>query len=75
MLAFFGANWPRRGLLVALMTAFAIFNALSAVAIQLEWLVLARFLDGLPHGAYFGVARWWPPAWRRPAARDARSPR
>ena len=56
VLAFFGAKWPRRGLLVALMAAFAIFNALSAVATSFEWLVLARFLDGLPHGAYFGVA-------------------
>src|SRR5687768_13100345 len=56
VLAFFGARWPRRGLLVALMTAYAAFNALSAVATSFEMLVVARFLDGLPHGAYFGVA-------------------
>jgi DHA1 family inner membrane transport protein len=56
VLAFLGARWPRRGLLVALMAAYAGFNALSALATSFEMLVLARFLDGLPHGAYFGVA-------------------
>jgi DHA1 family inner membrane transport protein len=56
VLAFFGARWPRRGLLVALMAAYAVFNALSAMATSFELLLLARFLDGLPHGAYFGVA-------------------
>ncbi|WP_341923793.1 MFS transporter [Nocardioides psychrotolerans] len=56
VLAFFGAKWPRRGLLVALMAAYAVFNALSALATSFELLALARFFDGLPHGAYFGVA-------------------
>ena len=56
VIAFAGARWPRRGLLVALMAAYAVFNALSAMATSFEWLLLARFLDGLPHGAYFGVA-------------------
>ncbi|HET8960026.1 MFS transporter [Nocardioides sp.] len=56
LLAFFGARWPRRGLLVVLMGAYALFNALSAVATSFELLAVARFLDGLPHGGYFGVA-------------------
>jgi len=56
ILSFFGAALPRRGLLVALMGAYAAFNLLSAVAPTYEVLTLARFLDGLPHGAYFGVA-------------------
>lgn len=56
VLAFFGAKWPRRGLLVALMASYAVFNALSALSTSFGWLLLARFLDGLPHGAYFGVA-------------------
>jgi DHA1 family inner membrane transport protein len=56
VLAFFGAKWPRRGLLVALMAAYAVFNALSALAASYEVLMLARFLGGLPHGVYFGVA-------------------
>lgn len=56
VLAFFGARWPRRALLLALMAVYAGFNALSAVATSFEMLALARFLDGLPHGGYFGVA-------------------
>ena len=56
VLAFLGARWPRRGLLVALMAAYGVFNGLSALAGSFELLMLARFLDGLPHGAYFGVA-------------------
>ena len=56
VLAFFGAKWPRRGLLIVLMAAFGLFNALSAVATGFEMLTISRFLDGLPHGAYFGVA-------------------
>ncbi|GAB3780727.1 MFS transporter [Nocardioides ungokensis] len=56
VLAFFGAKWPRRGLLVALMLAYAVFNAASALATDYHLLFAARFLAGLPHGAYFGVA-------------------
>ena len=47
---------PRRGMLVALMAAYAGFNVLSALATSYPLLAVARFLDGLPHGAYFGVA-------------------
>ena len=56
VLAFLGARWPRRGLLLALMVAYALFNGLSAAASSYHLLMVARFLDGLPHGAYFGVA-------------------
>ena len=56
VLAFLGARLPRRGLLIALMAAYAAFNALSALATGYHLLTVARFLDGLPHGAYFGVA-------------------
>ncbi|CAN5128811.1 MFS transporter [soil metagenome] len=56
LLSFFGARLPRRGLLVGLMTAYAVFNVLSAIAPGFAVLAAARFLDGLPHGAYFGVA-------------------
>src|SRR5262245_42309329 len=56
VLAFFGARLPRRGLLVALMVAYAGANALSAVAASYGLLLLSRFLCGVPHGAYFGVA-------------------
>jgi DHA1 family inner membrane transport protein len=56
VLAFFGARLPRRGLLIALMAAYAGANALSAVAGSFGLLFAARFLCGVPHGAYFGVA-------------------
>jgi DHA1 family inner membrane transport protein len=56
VLAFLGARLPRRGLLIGLMAAYGAFNLLSAVATGYHLLFLARFLDGLPHGAYFGVA-------------------
>lgn len=56
VLAFLGARLPRRGLLVSLMVAYAGANALSAVAGSFGLLLLARFLCGVPHGAYFGVA-------------------
>ncbi len=56
VLAFLGARLPRRGLLVALMVAFAGANALSAVAASYGLLLFSRFLCGVPHGAYFGVA-------------------
>lgn len=56
LLAFFGARLPRRQLLLALMVAFAIGNGLSALAADYGQLMAARFLSGMPHGAYFGVA-------------------
>ena len=56
LLAFMGARLPRRGLLVALMVAFVVGNAASALAATYDALLVARFAAGLPHGAYFGVA-------------------
>jgi MFS transporter, DHA1 family, inner membrane transport protein len=56
VLAVAGARLPRRALLVALMTAYAVANALSALAGSYGLLLLARFVGGVPHGAFFGVA-------------------
>lgn len=56
LIAVFGAKLPRRGLLIGLMGVFLLGNAASALAFDYHSLVLARFLAGLPHGAYFGVA-------------------
>ncbi len=55
-LALLGARWPRRKLLIWLMGMFALANACSALAPTYGWLVGFRFLSGIPHGAYFGVA-------------------
>jgi DHA1 family inner membrane transport protein len=56
VIAALGARLPRRALLVGLMAAFLVANALSAMAPGYRTLLVARFLSGLPHGAYFGVA-------------------
>jgi DHA1 family inner membrane transport protein len=56
LIAVFGAKLPRRALLIWLMGAYGAFNVLSALATGYGVLFVARFLDGLPHGAYFGVA-------------------
>jgi MFS transporter, DHA1 family, inner membrane transport protein len=56
VLAVTGARLPRRALLLALMSAYAVANALSALAGSYGLLLLARFVDGVPHGAFFGVA-------------------
>ena len=56
IIAALSARLPRRALLVGLMGAFLIGNVLTAVAPGYRTLLVARFLSGLPHGAYFGVA-------------------
>lgn len=56
LLAALGARLPRRGLLVGLIAAFGLMNLLTATMSHYGLLFLVRFLDGLPHGAYFGVA-------------------
>lgn len=56
LIAVLSAKLARRTLLIGLMTVFAIANALSALAQSYPLLLFFRFLSGLPHGAYFGVA-------------------
>ena len=46
----------RRTALLLFMSLFAGGNALAAVAPNFGLLIVARFLSGLPHGAFFGVA-------------------
>jgi MFS transporter, DHA1 family, inner membrane transport protein len=56
VIAVLGARLPRRTLLTLLMAMFALANGLSALAPNYHWMLFFRFLSGLPHGAYFGVA-------------------
>lgn len=56
VLAVLSARMRRRRLLVSLMLLFALGNALSAIAPSYRWMLAFRFLSGLPHGAYFGIA-------------------
>lgn len=52
----FTGRIPRRRLLLILMAAFVVGNALSMFDSSYTMLLVARFLAGLPHGAYFSVA-------------------
>lgn len=56
LLAVFGARIPRRTLLLGLMGFYALGNLACALAPGYYGLMLFRFIAGLPHGAYFGVA-------------------
>ena len=56
LLAILSARLARRTLLLLLMALFALANGLSALAPTYEWMLFFRFLSGLPHGAYFGIA-------------------
>lgn len=47
---------PRRRLLIILMAAFALGHLLALFAGNYWTLIVARFIAGLPHGAYFSVA-------------------
>jgi DHA1 family inner membrane transport protein len=56
VIAVLSAKLARRTLLLLLMTVFAAGNIMSAMAPTFGSFTLLRFLTGLPHGAYFGVA-------------------
>ncbi|QFZ17903.1 MFS transporter [Saccharothrix syringae] len=56
LIAGLAAKLPRKGLLIALTIALAAGNGLSAVAPNGTLLMVSRFVAGLPHGAYFGIA-------------------
>lgn len=56
IIAVLSAKLARRTLLLLLMSVFAIGNLLSAFAPDFTSFTILRFITGLPHGAYFGVA-------------------
>lgn len=56
LIAILAARWPRKLLLIALLALFCTGYGASAVAWNHPALLVARFLAGLPHGAYYGVA-------------------
>ncbi|MEU4286915.1 MFS transporter [Kribbella sp. NPDC026596] len=55
VIAALAARTGRKRLLLGLMAVFVLGNVLSAVASSYEFLLAARFLTGLPHGAFFGI--------------------
>lgn len=51
-----GARLPKKELAIGLILALGVGNAITAVASGYVPVMMARFVAGLPHGAYFGVA-------------------
>lgn len=56
MLAILGAKMLRKHLLMWLMVLYALGNLATALTPTFGSLVAFRFISGLPHGAYFGIA-------------------
>lgn len=55
-IAAMSAKFPRKGLLMVLLVGFAVATVASAVLPSFGLVLVARFVAGLPHGAYFGIA-------------------
>lgn len=56
LLAIAGARLFHRHLLLLLISFYALANIASAFAPSYQSLIVMRFIAGLPHGTYFGVA-------------------
>jgi MFS transporter, DHA1 family, inner membrane transport protein len=56
LIAALTARMPRKTLLLALMVVFTLGNLASIFAPTYGSLMVARFIAGVPHGAYFGIA-------------------
>ncbi len=55
LIAVFAAKAPRKGLLMSLMAFFALAHLAIVLANSYPTVLAARFLAGLPHGAFFGI--------------------
>lgn len=56
LLLIFGRRIPPRSLIILFMIIAFAGNALSAVAVNAPMMIAARFIAGVPHGAFFGTA-------------------
>ncbi|MGT2424858.1 MFS transporter [Amnibacterium kyonggiense] len=56
LLAAVGARLPRKTVLLGLLVVFVLATVATALLPGFGFVVAARFVAGLPHGAYFGVA-------------------
>ncbi len=56
LLVAIGAKMPRKVLALGLMGLFTVGNLISIFAQDYSTLLVTRFIAGLPHGAFFGVA-------------------
>lgn len=71
VVALLAARVPRKGLLIALMGFFAAAHLGVLLADRYPTLMLARFLAGVPHGAYFGIGSVVAASLVSPARRTA----
>ena len=55
LIAVMAAKVPRKGLLMTLMGFFAVAHIAIALADTYPTVMAARFLAGIPHGAFFGI--------------------
>lgn len=55
LIAVVGARWPRKRLLLGLLMLVTLGYLASAMAWNEPSLLVARFISGLPHGAWYGV--------------------
>lgn len=55
-LVFLSRGKGLKTLLIALMALMCLGNIMAVFAPNYEFMILARFISGLPHGGYFGVA-------------------
>jgi DHA1 family inner membrane transport protein len=55
-IAALAARFPRKQLLLWLLVSFTLATVASALLPTFELVLVARFVAGLPHGAYFGIA-------------------
>lgn len=49
------SNWPRRRTLIFLMAIYLAANAVIMLTPNFHVMLIARFVAGLPHGAFFGI--------------------
>eukprot|EP01136_Pigoraptor_vietnamica_P034532 Opistho-1_new@98607 len=55
LLVILGRNYPPKKMLLLLAAMLTVFNALSIIVPNYDFLLISRLLSGLPHGAFFGV--------------------
>lgn len=55
IVAVFARKWPLKRILYLLVLVMIAASFAMALCMRFEWMLVFRFLAGLPHGAYFGV--------------------
>ncbi|WP_253254243.1 MFS transporter [Xanthomonas arboricola] len=70
-LALIAGRVSRKTMLIVLMAAYAAANLLSGLSPSYRWMVFFRFVSGLPHGAFFGLAALVAASVSRPQQRGA----